>query len=118
MSAGDYTGLSLLAPTGMSWVWVGRIWITNRHGEAVRIERWQSLCRKCGEPFTVTAKLPGGLRQHFFERRAWTLLKEGEKLDVRIRVPEGLRIRNFELRNCPKHRWAPAPLPESAEALL
>jgi len=107
----DYSGLTLLAPNGVAWHWVGLRWHVNRFGESVRLEEWQTPCRYCGAPFKVIARLAGGLRQQFLERRARArpMIKSGEMLDVRIRAPSGMRIKALELVNCRAHRWHPAP---------
>jgi hypothetical protein len=99
----DYTGLSLVAQTGVTWIWVGKRLVTNRHGVAVRVERWQAPCRVCGMPFSVVAKLPGGLRQRFLERRN-RLLEACRPVDVRLAVPARCRIGALHIRTCEKHR--------------
>lgn len=110
MSA-DFTGLSLIAPTGVAWQWVGYSGVTNRHGVLVRVERWEAPCRACGEAFIVLAKLPGGLKQRFLERRnrAHEAL---EVVDVRLVVPDARPIKAFQLRNCKQHRGWGVPRPE------
>jgi hypothetical protein len=108
MSSHDYTGLHLVAPTGVVWRWVGHTNLTTRFGAHVRVERWEAPCRACGAPFTVLAKLAGGLRHTFFERRrAW----EGSSypLVVRLSVPAACPVKAFATRNCKAHRGQPAP---------
>jgi hypothetical protein len=99
MSA-EYRGLVLIARTGVPWRWVGHDLVTTRCGESVRLERWQGPCRTCGEDFTAQAKLPAELAARYVALRAGA----PEAGAVRIVVPTSLRIRAFELRNCPGHR--------------
>jgi hypothetical protein len=103
MSA-EYRGLVLVARTGVPWRWVEHDLVTTRHGESVRLECWQGPCRTCGEDFTVQAKIPAGLAARYLALSRAPAPEAGQALEVRIVVPASLRIRAFELRNCPGHR--------------
>ncbi len=99
----DYGGLSLVARTGVRWIWAGYQYVRNRRGEPVRLERWQAPCRACDAPFEVLARVPGVVRRQYEKR-----LAAGE-YGVSYRVPADKCMRALELRNCPQHRGAPDP---------
>jgi hypothetical protein len=103
MSA-EYRGLVLIARTGVPWRWVGHDLVTTRRGESVRVERWQGPCRTCGEDFTAQAKLPAELAARYLALSRANAREASQVPEARIVVPASLRIRAFELRNCPGHR--------------
>jgi hypothetical protein len=102
MSA-DFTGLSLVAPSGLIWQWVGHVMHVNRRGLAIRLDRWQGTCRRCSEPFLVLAKLPSTLHQRYLSRRV-RALEARQPVDVRLVVTADRRIKAFELVHCKAHR--------------
>jgi hypothetical protein len=108
MTPADFTGLTLVAPTGVAWRWVGHTVVSNRHGEAIRVERWQAHCRTCAQPFTVLTKMIGSHRDLFLVKRA-RLREQGKPIEISLAVPAARRIRSFELRNCPEHRGIRRP---------
>jgi hypothetical protein len=103
MSA-EYPGLVLVARTGVPWRWVGHDLVTTRRGESVRVESYTGPCRTCGEDFAVQAKLPAELAARYLALSRAHAREAGQVPEVRIVVPGSLRIRAFELRNCPGHR--------------
>jgi hypothetical protein len=106
-----YSGLVLVyARTGVAWRWAGHELAVARHGDRVRVERWQAPCRACGQDFAVTSKLGAKIRSRYLAAIART--PAGQLPDVRIVVPRDQRMPSFELRNCEAHRgWGdPAAL--------
>ena len=103
--SGIFPGLVLVARTGVRWRWVGHDVIATRRGEQVRVERFEAPCRACDRPFTVHARLPAAIRRAYLCRRS-----RGVTGELSYQVPADKRIRGFELRNCPTHRWARDPL--------
>lgn len=99
----DFTGLTLVAPTGVGWKWVAHTTVTNKHGETIRVERWEAHCRCCAQPFHVLTKMIGSHRDLFLVKRA-RLREQGKPVEIALAVPAARRIRSFELRNCPDHR--------------
>ena len=74
----SYHGLTLAAPTGALWRWIGSA-IAQRRGAEIRVERWQAQCPRCGERVIVRARLSSGLRQH---HHAWSRYTSWRQADA------------------------------------
>ena len=79
----SYQGLTLAAPTGALWRWIGSA-VAQRRGAEIRVERWQAQCPRCGERVIVRARLSSGLRQQFYSRRAGM---GTSSVEIRIALP-------------------------------
>lgn len=98
----SYHGLTLAAPTGALWRWIGSA-TAQRRGAEIRVERWQTQCPRCGETVTVRARLSSGLRQQFYNRRAGL---GTASVEIRLALPGEHVGRLFALRACSDHRSA------------
>ncbi len=100
----SYHGLTLTAPTGALWRWIGSA-LAQRRGTEIRVERWQTQCPRCGEKVIVRARLSSGLRQQFYNRRAGI---GSNGVEIRLPLPDEHVGRLFALRECSDHRSAKA----------
>ena len=96
----QYRGLTLTTPDGIAWRWFGST-VVHRHGRDLRVEKWQGECPQCGETVTIRAKLAGGLRRVFYDRRY--NVAPSEVVEVRLSLPNERPLGAFNLRNCEDH---------------
>ena len=103
-----FPGLVLVLPrSGRAWTWTDFFVVANKAGDEVRVDRFETPCRFCGEPFTATAKIPRGIVRRYLTR----CMKVGENAEVRLNLLPDRKAGNFDRVNCPRHLWSPAPRP-------
>jgi hypothetical protein len=105
-----FRGLTLTTASGLAWRWTGCT-VVHVRGRDVRMEKWQAQCPHCGETVTVRARLAGGLRRQFYDRRYNAA--PSEIVEVRLALPGKHAPVAFEIRNCNhRRRTAAAESPQ------
>jgi hypothetical protein len=97
-------GLTLTTTSGLAWRWTGCT-VAHVRGRDVRMEKWQTQCPHCGETVTVRARLAGGLRRQFYDRRYNAA--PSEVVEVRLALP-AKQPGAFDIRSCNHRRSAAA----------
>lgn len=104
----QFRGLTLITASGLAWRWTGCT-VVHVRGRDVRMEKWQTQCPHCGETVTVRARLAGGLRRQFYDRRYNAA--PSEVVEVRLPLP-GKQPSAFDIRSCNHRRRAAAATPQ------